>query len=118
MAALRRNAQLRTGALSEFAVRSEVLPADLIIVEFEAKLSYVLDLTSVEALHTLSVNLGSLHRPDLAYTQSIAEAARIAGCEGVLVPSIRHGRSPLLVVFDRISHNSHVQLIKSRHLKG
>jgi len=99
-------------------VQTPDLLRDFVCAEFRAQLSYVLDLTNHAVLKALDLSLAALSQQDYAYSQSIAEAARLAGCEALLVPHHRPGYLPQLVVFDRITTASVLKLHRTWALSG
>jgi nucleoside phosphorylase len=82
----------------------------LIVAEFRVRLSFVLNLTERTVQKALSIDPGALVSQDTSYARSIADAARLAGCEALIFNSIRG--HPSLVVFDRISPKSEVRFVE------
>ena len=105
-------------SLSEMDALAEIVAHPVmsshVCAEFEAQLSYVLDLTNHAVLKALDISIDALSQQDYTYSQSIAEAARLAGCEALLVPRSRPGYLPHLVVFDRITTASVLKFSRSR----
>ncbi len=100
-------------ALAEVMVSPANAPPWLLIAEFRVRLSYVLDLTDQSVRHALGINWEAIQSRDRTYSESVAEAARVAGCEGLLVLSPKGPGSPMLVVFDRIAPGSEIVLLRT-----
>ena len=82
------------------------------VAQITARLSFVLDVTDKTVQQTLSINADALSSGDPTYARSIADAARLAGCEGLLVKSSQQKR--MLVIFDKLSLKSDLSLLGPR----
>lgn len=102
-------------AVAEFLHRPDpgtlALLSFLIIAELDVQLSFVLNVYDSTVQRALDIDAGGLASKDLTYARSIAEVARLAGCEGLLAKNSM--QRPMLVVFDRISTNSKVSFVRS-----
>jgi RES domain-containing protein len=106
----------REGAVMEMAAFAEMIPIGYVVAEFDVRLSHVLDITDKDVVAELGIRVDALLRSDPEYPRSVAEAARVARCEGLLVPSRHRVEHKLLVVFDPIGMGSEVVLVRQRPL--